>query len=326
MIEDELIQEFGRLELQKISFLDRRALLTQDVLMEEDTAVIQNMPSQFSTTNEARLYLDLVIKRAQHFVHVSGAFMADGEPQYNLTNNGLPGGTMPPMSLGLLTAFYVIPEDTTDYIERSLSLEPETMEKQAFHLAELLKWKSSFDSMMKIRGQHEVTPGDLVLGLHFKTCYMILLAAAAPKSLELYDNLGNEMKEIVEDSEEVLELVNQTPTTCRFTLDLGIIFPLYLVGLKCRVSSIRTKAIQLLLSSSRREGIWDSAFVGKKVHWIQKCEEEFLDDDGRVPCWARVNAVSMKVDIQSRKADVFCFQQTSGDDPEKEQRQMTMTW
>ncbi|KAK7749518.1 hypothetical protein SLS53_000093 [Cytospora paraplurivora] len=59
-----------------------------------------------------------------------------------------------------------------------------------------------------------------------------------------------------------------------FSADLGIVPPLYVVATKCRDPVIRRKAIQLLRSSSRREGMWDSELVARIGMWIMGIEEE----------------------------------------------------
>ena len=59
-----------------------------------------------------------------------------------------------------------------------------------------------------------------------------------------------------------------------FSADLGIVPPLYVVATKCRNPVIRRQAIQLLRSSSRREGMWDSELVARIGSWIMDIEEE----------------------------------------------------
>ncbi|KAK8065612.1 Aspercryptin biosynthesis cluster-specific transcription regulator atnN [Apiospora hydei] len=59
-----------------------------------------------------------------------------------------------------------------------------------------------------------------------------------------------------------------------FSADLGIVPPLFVVATKCRDPFIRRKAIQLLRSSSRREGMWDSELTARIGMWIAAIEEE----------------------------------------------------
>ncbi|CAJ2508183.1 Uu.00g093690.m01.CDS01 [Anthostomella pinea] len=62
-----------------------------------------------------------------------------------------------------------------------------------------------------------------------------------------------------------------------FSADLGIVPPLFVVATKCRDPLTRRQAIQLLRTSSRREGMWDSELTARIATWIANIEEE---DDG----------------------------------------------
>ena len=59
-----------------------------------------------------------------------------------------------------------------------------------------------------------------------------------------------------------------------FSADLGIVPPLYVVATKSRDRVLRRQAIQLLRSSARREGMWDSELVARIAMWVVDIEEE----------------------------------------------------
>ncbi|ROW06171.1 hypothetical protein VMCG_04539 [Cytospora schulzeri] len=75
-----------------------------------------------------------------------------------------------------------------------------------------------------------------------------------------------------------------------FSADLGIVPPLYVVATKCRTPLIRRQAIQLLRSSSRREGMWDSELVARIGTWIMDIEEE--EDSLGTPVHSRTGSFS----------------------------------
>ncbi|TEA10663.1 Aspercryptin biosynthesis cluster-specific transcription regulator atnN [Colletotrichum sidae] len=66
-----------------------------------------------------------------------------------------------------------------------------------------------------------------------------------------------------------------------FSADLGIVPPLFVVATKCRHPVVRRQAIQLLSSSSRREGMWDSELTARIGQWVANIEEE--EDTGLSP-------------------------------------------
>ncbi len=59
-----------------------------------------------------------------------------------------------------------------------------------------------------------------------------------------------------------------------FSADLGIVPPLYVVATKSRDRILRRRAIDLLRSSARREGMWDSELVARIGMWVMGIEEE----------------------------------------------------
>ena len=100
-----------------------------------------------------------------------------------------------------------------------------------------------------------------------------------------------------------------------FSLDLGIIPPLFVVATKCRARKLRREAIRLLLSSPRREGMWDSILCGKAAQWIMEVEEEGMrqyeewDPVGvneAVKEEKRVMVKEVLFDLQRREAMLSC--------------------
>lgn len=95
-----------------------------------------------------------------------------------------------------------------------------------------------------------------------------------------------------------------------FSADLGIVPPLFVVATKCREPRIRRQAIQLLMSSARREGMWDSELAANIGQWIMQVEEY----DERLPPGAmptkpipeekRVMVKTVDFDLRARFADL----------------------
>lgn len=77
-----------------------------------------------------------------------------------------------------------------------------------------------------------------------------------------------------------------------FSADLGIVPPLYVVATKCRNSVIRRQAIQLLRSSSRREGMWDSELTARIGMWVMDIEEEDQNAPPTPPGFSPIGSVS----------------------------------
>ncbi|PHH88326.1 hypothetical protein CDD83_7680 [Cordyceps sp. RAO-2017] len=95
-----------------------------------------------------------------------------------------------------------------------------------------------------------------------------------------------------------------------FSADLGIVPPLFVVATKCREPRTRRQAIQLLRSSARREGMWDSELAANIGQWIMQVEEPGgqVPPDGvptmPIPEERRVMVKTVDFDLRKRFADV----------------------
>lgn len=78
------------------------------------------------------------------------------------------------------------------------------------------------------------------------------------------------------------------------------------MAIKCRDSNTRREAINMLLSKSWREGVWDSIMAGRMASAIMEIEEEGLQD-GFIPNEARVRGTKLKSNLQKREGTLTCF-------------------
>lgn len=67
-IENELVQQFDRLELQVLAIYDTRTGEEHEVLKDEGASSVENMPDAFTNIDDAKWYLDLIMRRAFHFM------------------------------------------------------------------------------------------------------------------------------------------------------------------------------------------------------------------------------------------------------------------
>jgi hypothetical protein len=61
-----------------------------------------------------------------------------------------------------------------------------------------------------------------------------------------------------------------------FLFDMEVVSPLYFVGIKCRHPQLRRRAIAMLRSTKRREGLWDSDMAAVIAERIAELEEANL--------------------------------------------------
>lgn len=94
-----------------------------------------------------------------------------------------------------------------------------------------------------------------------------------------------------------------------FTLDIGIVAPLFDVACRCRDPGIRRRAVHVLTVSDRQEGIYSSALAAIIARGVIEVEEEGLDVKvaGDVPGWKRVVRVGRSFDGDGRRARLEFF-------------------
>lgn len=173
---------------------------------------------------------------------------------------------------------------------------------------ELDDWSSAYEHILASRTAPGVTSQEkaaiVVLKMNQVMTRVLFLMTYRDSEMH-FDNFTPEFKHLVELALEVVGDEErraaarrcQNPSNCRhqdrcepdifggreyatrhikpsFSADLGIVPPLYVVATKCRVPHVRRQAIQLLRSSARREGMWDSELTARIGMWIMDVEEE----------------------------------------------------
>ena len=68
VVEDELVLQFQKLDLQTLSWYGARTPVDHTKVKSEGSARLRGMPDEFADVEEARLYLDIVMRRTYHFM------------------------------------------------------------------------------------------------------------------------------------------------------------------------------------------------------------------------------------------------------------------
>ncbi|PQE24849.1 putative UPC2 Regulatory involved in control of sterol uptake protein [Rutstroemia sp. NJR-2017a BVV2] len=110
-----------------------------------------------------------------------------------------------------------------------------------------------------------------------------------------YDAITNWAAEILYATSETQG--ERTPST--FTLDNGIIQPLFFVATKCRYRRTRSRAIALLKNANRQEGLWSSALTARVAERVRDIEEYGLAEEQElVPDTNRVQSLNMRFEFE----------------------------
>lgn len=304
IIEDELIQAFGRLDVQHMSFSDSRPAAIHQEMQYYGQPLINSMPKTFDSLKQARMYLALLMQRFLHF------------------KTFIMGGTAYQGSLH---------SDDTKHIKDELAASREN------HITDLVNWQSAFRPLFtqsRTPSGHKNFLEATALRLHYIATYFS--AASVPTELDncasipLHRDVNNLptssplnirtfmplLKEIVSLSRIIIShpTMSLSQGKCPFTFDLHVIVPLYMVGKYCPHSVVRREALQLLLESPRREGLWDGVLAGKMVEFIVSLEEETGLDGDFVKREAKMRGTDVKLRYPGRSAVLQCFMPDLGTD------------
>lgn len=122
--------------------------------------------------------------------------------------------------------------------------------------------------------------------------------------IPMFDNLVTFAAAIIDSQKAADQKVLHKPI---FQLDASIIGPLFTVGHRCRDPILRRKAISMLYSVPRQEGVWDSISTARTCERIMNLEEEGL---GEVKCAAdipdcrRISDIKVSFDLQARRRKI----------------------
>jgi hypothetical protein len=278
---NDLLQIFSRLDVQAISFAEDRSLAINPFVSPGEPAFLQHMPSDFTTLEEAEKYQSAMLRITMNFV-------STGVPRQKIPNtfpvNGWRGKT-----------------------------DPKVVSSCQRQIADMERWFSSFQPLYK----HVCANGDRrsklfakTMVLHLRCCFQGLFTICSQNETDFDQHLPHfvEMVELSEFLMKELYPASQTPPEPKLSFDSYAVIPLYVTGHKCRDHTTRKKAISLLLTYPRREGVWDSIFAGKMTQWAMEVEEEFADKYGYIPGWARIRGMSYENNGQDRTAVLTCEQ------------------
>jgi hypothetical protein len=298
-VEDELVRTFDRLAVQVTTYtpssthspISMDAPACYKYLNREGLEVLTKMPSKFNSLKEAGFY--------------QNTLMHDG---LSLLQNSL------------AQQLQAVGRDKQSNVTGGRAFAEVDL-----HIAQFKQWNAALQDLWKTlctQGGSNMCCA-AVLKIHLNLNFLSLLGLMAGNEM-VYDDYDKTFIEIIDLAEIVLRSEAESKGAS-FTCDMGIVISLQVTARLCRHSAIRRKAIRLLLQSARREGVWDSLFVGKMMEWVVDMEEEYMEN-GRIPEWARIGGVARTEDLQRRTATLMCQQRKSKGSDELVTRKTTISW
>lgn len=145
----------------------------------------------------------------------------------------------------------------------------------------LIRWLSAFDRYLELNtatADSKELKGATLLRVHY-LCAFIVLHKSIRSEQCAFDTYTSHFDQIVSLSSAVMyapggpDLSTPRPT---FSLDLGVIAPLFYTAVSCRDPAIRRRAVSAL-SCPRKEGAWSAVDAARVAYLAIQIEEDGLD-------------------------------------------------
>ncbi|TVY85854.1 hypothetical protein LAWI1_G008927, partial [Lachnellula willkommii] len=268
VIEDELFQQIRMLDAEAGILCDARPSEYHERLRHEGSSTVQNMPTRYTSMDESRLYLDLIVRRTHHFLSA----VRPGKTGRSI----IPSRSELESPRGLRTHFDDVEPFDGLYQRSACSLR----RQQELYAFEIIRWSAAFEPLyaMVTPSEHEFL-GFQLLKIRANVLTILLYGELATTEMA-YDSFMPEFERIVSLAQTFLE----HRCTCAPTLLLergfnwsqGLLLPLLLVATKCRDKGLRRRAVHLMSREPWREGPWWSLSTARLGAWLVGIEEEGL--------------------------------------------------
>ena len=291
-IDEEIVRIFVVLEIQATTYQDRRSRALHLERLNRGKNAVENMPAEFRSLKEARLPMTRIVLRGIHLT------MSQREVDHTVHPSIVdlwwitecPSSSLPPSTVS-------VPISTVDPIYAL----------QCNILSEYKRWETAFAPLLKkARGPkgRSIFHAATLLRIHYLSG-VLCLAATTPHPLYYQRCYTRELTEIVDLAHLLLEDTTHSLLGDAYSLDIGIVMPLTVVGYKHRHRALRRRIIETFGKVQRREGIWDVDVTGRVMAWVAEIEETGLDgNEEYVPEERVATIVRMETDLVRRKSTV----------------------
>lgn len=189
------------------------------------------------------------------------------------------------------------------------------------------RWLQTFDTLLQNSGTQMGTRNlraALLLKIHHTTATVLLRTSLSSEQC-VFDAHLDHLKSIVSLSASLLEAPGSLEIRPSFSMDLGIIVPLYLTVVSCRDPAVRRQALSFLsrLSLSRQEGNWNANDASRVGRWVIYVEEEGLGEVERAEDVPESSHVQRTAYMEERLVHLKCVledQSESSDSDTEETR------
>ncbi|KAH6696759.1 hypothetical protein BKA61DRAFT_248791 [Leptodontidium sp. MPI-SDFR-AT-0119] len=269
-LDEDLVSTFILLDFQAMAFEDGH---TGRFLSKK----YPDIPPRFETIKEARVYLDVIVRRVQ---------------QWHSTVQ-----TQRYPYIATLDADECSDLNTSREVALELDCYFQTM-SEWYHA-----FKPIFNASQTKRGCREYLGATVLMARYIPSRFLFSPAEADETYSDIY---LPECSTLVGLLEDVLDHdPNIRPGQATFVFGSHCVLALFVVSLRCRDPEVRRRAISLLVKHPRREGLWDSLMAATVASWVMFEEEKGMVG-GFVPESARLRIVKNDFLLSERRAVIRC--------------------
>ncbi len=294
---------FAALDLHVLFFLDTRTTEVHNFMIEGANRALARMPSTFSSFMMAKKFWSLIMRRNYHFIKlalVKGQSELSCAPwEYNEMNapwedsaNLFPGGNI-----------FSTPKEPV------LEMVPDSLQ----YRDDVKRWSRAAAPVFRNISATGTQEEKILCALLQMNQLMneIMLQSIFFTNETRYDVFLPEWKRMLFLSQYLHPyMTGVAAIDTPYHFDLGIIPPLFLLGMRCRDKAIRDDVIEILSKVQYREGMWDSMAAVTFVEWVKEIEDLARDENGYVPEHKRAFVTSAYVDLEGRRAILSATQKT----------------
>ncbi|RMZ39448.1 Zn(II)2Cys6 transcription factor [Aspergillus flavus] len=198
-------------------------------------------------------------------------------------------------------------------------------------LERLEQWNLAFHysySCQKTQGDPRMTPQVCLLLIQY---HMAVITASTCLYAEemIYDRFLPNFNRMMQLAKKLVSWWHSRPAGSMLgvPVDMGVVQPLYMIATKCRVTSLRQNAIDMLASMPNDKGVWEGPVVASVARRAKDIEELGLNVkiDG-VPEFRRIHAICFDVAQGTRQVDVEFRTRPNGIDGEWDSRKECLSY
>jgi hypothetical protein len=172
-------------------------------------------------------------------------------------------------------------------------------------------WHNRFEDYKDKHGSHltEFRQRCTLLRIYY---FMALTHANHNRTLPEthWDTFLPDFIRLLDLAEEFIAIDSRTYTKGVVSFEAGIVIPLFETAMRCRDPRQRQRALAMLQSAPRREGVWDSLGAAAVAESVMKIEEDGLlkvEQASDVPDHKRIYFLNPAADISKREVHVTFF-------------------